>query len=98
MRFDGRTEKRVTKAVAVRLLIPEEALRAEQAITVNVSPHGARLETNRKWKPGERARVARNPSESPVEAKVVYCEPLRGGRFSVGLEIWPRVVDWDLDL
>jgi hypothetical protein len=98
MRFEGRTERRVTKAVAVKLLIPEESLLADHAMTLNVSPHGARLQTNRKWKPGARPRVARNPREPPVEARVVYCEPLPGGRFSVGLEIRPGVIDWDVEL
>ena len=94
MGLDGRTEKRIMKVVPVRLVVAEEGSVAEQAITVNVSRHGARLKTQRKWKPGERPRVAKERSQVPMEAKVVYCEPLPEGRFCVGLEIRPGHIDW----
>jgi hypothetical protein len=94
MGLDGRTEKRIMKAVPVSLAVAEELPIAEQVLTVNVSRHGARLNTKRKWKPGERPRVAKGRSQAPIEAKVVYCEPLAEGRFCVGLEIRPGHMDW----
>ena len=93
MRLEGRTERRVVRAVPVYLVITQGLLGAEYAITVNVSPHGARLTTKRQWKPGEQARFATQSGEFHVEASVVYCEPLPDGRFCVGLEI-PGVMDW----
>jgi len=94
MHLDGRTEKRIMKAVPVSLMVAEELPTAEQAVTVNVSRHGARLKTIRRWKPGERPRVAKDRSKAPVEAKVIYCEPLADGRFCVGLEMRPGLMDW----
>jgi len=43
----GRVEKRVAMAVPVDLVIADEMLVAERVITVNVSPHGARVVTKR---------------------------------------------------
>ena len=48
--LDGRMEKRVQLAVPVDLLISEEMLIAERVVTVNVSPHGARVVTKRHWR------------------------------------------------
>jgi hypothetical protein len=94
MRLEGRSERRVVKAVPIYLVTAAELV-AEHAVAVNVSPHGARLRTKRKWKPGERPRVAMKSSELRVEAKVVYCEPLPDGGFCTGLEIRPGVMDWE---
>jgi hypothetical protein len=94
MPLEGRTERRVLKPVAVYLMIAEKPLPAEQAMSVNVSPHGVRLRTKRRWKPGERARLATEWSGFHVEASVVYCEPLPDGRFAVGLEFRTGVINW----
>ena len=45
MTLDRRIEKRVPMAVPVDLVIAEEMLVAERMVTVNVSPHGARVVT-----------------------------------------------------
>ncbi len=97
MRLDGRTEKRIIKAMSVSLINAEESRIAEQAVTVNVSPHGARLRTKRKWNPGERPRVARERSKTLLQARVIYCEPLAEGRFCVGLQIQPAFMDLEAD-
>jgi PilZ domain len=94
MRFDGRTEKRVTIAIPVRLAAAEKLHVAEQAMTVNVSAHGARVVTSRRWQPEERPRIASRSGEFRTQAKVVYCEPLADGRFCVGLQFRPGLMDW----
>ena len=58
MRFDGRNEKRVTMAIPVCLVTAKQLLFADQAMTVNVSPHGARVVTRRRWQPEEEPRLA----------------------------------------
>lgn len=93
-RLEGRTERRITKAVPVCLMFGEDWFIAEQATTEDVSPHGARLTIRRRCKPGELAFVATPSTHSQVEARVVYCETLRNGNFSVGLEFRPEGVDW----
>jgi PilZ domain len=94
MRLDGRCEKRVTIAIPVRLVIAEKLLVADQAITVNVSPRGARVETRRRWQPEEQPRLASSSGELGVEAKVVYCEPVTNGVFCIGLQLLSTVIDW----
>jgi hypothetical protein len=93
-RLEGRTERRITKTVPVYVMIGEDWLLAEQSTTADVSPHGARLTIKRNCKPGEMALVATPTTRSQVKARVVYCETLRNGNFSVGLEFRPEGVDW----
>ena len=86
------------KAVPVCLMLGEDWFIAEQATTEDVSPHGARLTIRRRCKPGELALVATPSTNSRVEARVVYCESLRNGSFSIGLEFRPGSVEWGKDL
>ena len=95
MRLDGRNEKRVPMAIPVCLVVAEKLLLADQAMTVNVSPHGARVLTRRRWQPEEQPRLASNSGELPTQAKIVYCEPLSDGHFCVGLQFLSAVMDWN---
>jgi hypothetical protein len=94
MRLDGRNEKRVTMAIPVCLVTAEKLLVADQAMTVNVSPHGARIVTRRRWRPEEQPRLASNSGELGTRAKVVYCEPLANGHFCIGLRFLSATMDW----
>jgi hypothetical protein len=95
MRLERRVEKRIVEEVPVRQVIGEELFVAEQAHTVNVGPRGARLATKRKWRAGERARVAAGLGEFEVHARIVYCEEQAGGQFYVGLEFQTIGFDGD---
>jgi PilZ domain-containing protein len=94
MRLDGRNEKRVPMAVPVCLVVTEKLLVADQAMTVNVSPHGARVLTKRRWQPEEQPRLASSSGEPRTQAKIVYCEPLTDGHFCVGLQFLSPITDW----
>jgi len=94
MRWDGRTEKRVTMAIPV-CLVAAEKLRPEQAITVNVSRRGARVRTRRRWQPEEQPRLASNSGQTLAQAQVVYCESLPDGHFYVGLTFHPAFIEWE---
>jgi PilZ domain len=94
MTLDGRIEKRVPLAVPVYLMAAEDQFSAEKAITVNVSPHGARVVTKRKWQAEERPWLAPVSSEFRLQANVVYCQPLTDLRFCVGLKFRASVIDW----
>jgi hypothetical protein len=53
----------------------------------NVSDHGARVISKRRWQLGDRLVISsRYPAFSSVVAKVVYCKPLLEGLFAVGCE------------
>jgi ubiquinone/menaquinone biosynthesis C-methylase UbiE len=94
MRLQGRNEKRVTMAIPVCLVTAEELPIADQAITVNVSPHGARVTTKRRWQLQEQTRVASTSGEFQGHARVVYCEPLADGLFCIGLRFHSPIADW----
>jgi len=94
MRLEGRNEKRVAMAIPVCLVAAEKQDVVEQAMTVNVSSHGARIATRRRWQPEEEPRLALGSGEIRVQAKVVYCETLADGRFCVGLRFSSANMEW----
>jgi PilZ domain-containing protein len=93
--FDGRIEKRVTMTVPVHLATANGHRVAERTFTRNVSPHGARVVTNRLWKPGEEPLLTPLTGEFPQPARVVYCVPRARGGFYLGLQFTARSVKWD---
>ncbi len=94
MPLDGRIEKRVPLAVPVYLLTAEELLFAERAITVNVSPHGARVVTKRHWRAEEQPWLSSLSNEFRLQAIVVYCQTLSDRDFCVGLKFRAHFIDW----
>jgi PilZ domain len=92
--LDGRIEKRVPMAVPVDLVIADETLFAERVVTVNVSPHGARVVTKRRWLVEEQPWLAPLTSYFRLQGRVVYCQPLTNGDFCVGLKFRANFIDW----
>ena len=95
MPLDGRIEKRVPMRVPVDLVIAEEMLVAERVVTVNVSPHGARVVTKRQWRAEEQAWLASLTSYIRLQGSVVYCQPLTNGDFCVGLKFRASFTGWE---
>jgi hypothetical protein len=93
--LNGRIEKRVPMAVPVDLVIAEEMLVAERVVTVNVSPHGARVMTKRRWRAEEQPWLASLTSYFRVQGIVVYCQPMTNGDFCVGLRFRTTFIDWE---
>jgi len=94
MRLDGRLEKRATVQVPVRLVALEKAQGPESATTLNISRFGARVFTNRRWLPGDQVDIASLSGEFRRHARVVYCHPVTGGHFCIGLEFGASVKNW----
>jgi hypothetical protein len=92
--LDGRMEKRIPMAVPVDLLIAEETLVAERVVTANVSPHGARVVTKRRWRAEEQPWLASLTSYFRLQGSVVYCQPLANGDFCVGLKFRASFINW----
>src|ERR1700674_404151 len=97
MHAEGRNEKRIPLEISVSLaLMKGEAIVAEKATTVNISSHGVRLCTNRRWRPGEQLQIAPSPVNAQAQARVVYCQMIPGGRFWIGLELRPEFAEqWE---
>jgi len=94
MGSDGRIEKRAMAKVPVHISPMESALNLETATTVNISPHGARILTNRRWRPGEQLSLTSLPGDFRLQGRVIYCHQLTEGQFCVGLEFGPSIKNW----
>jgi hypothetical protein len=93
--FDGRIEKRVPSSLPIYLASPEEPRARERTLTENVSPHGARVISQRSWQSGEKSLITPLTGEFPQIGRVIYCLPKAGDRFSVGVEFPNRRVKWE---
>jgi hypothetical protein len=86
----GRVEKRIPQKMPVQILGAQSlGLRKliERATTENVSSRGVRLLTRRALQSKEVLLVTLLiGSEMPRPARVVYCQPLAGELFGVGLQ------------
>ena len=81
----GRTEKRIHLAVNVQVWAAGAPGYEEKSTTENVSAHGARIVTSQAHLPSDRLFVASRGAARGSEGRVVYCQPLAGGRFGLGL-------------
>jgi hypothetical protein len=95
-RFDGRSENRIPKTLSAELSHPDESLPKERAFTENVSPHGVRVTTVRRWQPGTRVLVTFLRNGTRSQGRIVYCQRVAGGNFCVGLELPGRVQRWQM--
>ena len=69
---------------------------AQQGITENVCPRGARVVTNKPWHPIDHVNVRSLLGSLRSRARVVYCEPLGNDSFAIGLELFVSVGEWTL--
>jgi hypothetical protein len=92
--FDARMEKRDPLPVQVYLASLEEPKAHERTVTEDVSPHGARVLTKRFWRRGEVPLLTPLTGDYPKHARIVYCEPLRNGRYCVGVEFEGPEFKW----
>ena len=89
-----RGEERITKEVAVLLAGHVDTPGVEQTLTENVSTSGARVKTTRQWAPKEQLLIGSSSVRVMSLARVVYCEPLEGGCFAIGVEFLEPTGQW----
>jgi hypothetical protein len=58
----------------------------ETVIFANISEHGARLITGRKWSEGREVIISDSLLNFRTRAQVVYCAPYSSRRYAVGLK------------
>ena len=92
--FDGRIEKRLPTLVPVYLASVEEPRSRERTLTENVSPHGARVISQRFWQSGEESLITPLTGEFRQVGRVIYCLPTARDRFSLGVEFLTHNVRW----
>jgi len=95
MGLEGRIEKRVGMEIPVRLVEGERIGVVEKVVTVNVSPHGARVITKRRLRTDDHVGIAALAGDLRVQARVVYCHAQGDDNFYVGLEFRRSFVDWE---
>lgn len=81
--------------IEVRIQILSGPLRGEErTFTQNVSSHGARVWTARRWRRNERLTIAVAAGEFRSTARVAYCESIPGSGYAVGLELLDPKGQW----
>ncbi|HXN96435.1 MAG TPA: PilZ domain-containing protein [Candidatus Acidoferrales bacterium] len=90
----GRRERRTPLSVPVQISRFWESSGTERTITENVCSGGLRVVAQRQMNPDEPLLVSSTTGDLRVQARVVYCERLRDGRFGVGLHFQGAEVHW----
>ena len=89
-----RTEDRIPMKVIVDLSSLDVRMPAQEGVTENVSPRGARVLTRRPWKPNDRLNVRSLLGNFRSRARVVYCVPVDKDQFAVGLQLFAAAGKW----
>jgi hypothetical protein len=90
----GRSDRRITKEVAVELARADDPQLKETAMAQNVSARGMRIATEDIWLPGDLVLLSSPESGFRTEARVVYCKCMENNRFAVGLELLAPLGEW----
>ena len=89
-----RGEDRTPMEVIVDLASVDVRMPAQEGVTVNISPRGARVLTTKPWKPNDRLNVRSLLGSFRSRARVVYCVPTSENQFAVGLQFFAAVGQW----
>ena len=90
----GRHERRTPLAIPVRIASPKEPSAGERSTTENICSLGIRVLVRHARKLNERLLIKSTDGELEADARVVYCERLLDGRFTLGLEFHGDVTNW----
>jgi hypothetical protein len=82
----GRAEPRMPTNAVANLEAAEKPSVSETVVFENISEHGARIITSRRYLAGQRVIVSSSPVNYRTRAEVVYCAPYSSQRFVVGLK------------
>jgi hypothetical protein len=82
----GRAEPRMATNTIANLEAAEQPLISETVIFENISEHGARLISRRRWPAGKRVVISDSLIDFRTSAEVVYCARHNSRRFAVGLK------------
>jgi hypothetical protein len=91
---DPRKERRTPAIEPVELQGVGAAKIMEATHTQNISPHGARVLTQRVWQPEDRLQVRGLQGDFQGEARVVYWRSFSSSRFAIGLQFLSQSGTW----
>ena len=90
----GRSDRRITKEVAVELARPDDPQLKDTAMAQNVSARGMGIATEDVWLPGDSVLLSSPESGVSTQARVVYCQRMENNSFAVGLELLAPLGEW----
>jgi hypothetical protein len=90
----GRLHRRIHLTVPVNLLNAGEPRAAEDGVTENVSPRGARVLVKTPMESDALLLLKSPTSRFRTSVRVVYCELLPGGQFGLGLQVEGPSINW----
>jgi PilZ domain len=83
---EQRIERRTSAKIGVELYGLDEPHTHEIALSENVSRHGARIVTKKRWRPNDRVLVRLPRGDERSRAQIAYCNALPGDVFAIGLQ------------
>ena len=92
---EHRMEARIPRRVGLELSGPDKPPIYEITFTENVSLHGARVVTKRRWSPNDCVLVKLPEDGLPARARISYCQPSKEDEFAMGLQFSLAIYDWD---
>lgn len=87
MILEGRKQPRTPERLLIQISAVYDPRVTELASVENVSLYGTRVMTSRPWEPGFHVELTRPSGNRWARARVVYCQPIDGNRFAVGLNL-----------
>jgi hypothetical protein len=91
----SRKEARIAVKMFVNLA-SEDNPSAELAPTIDISCHGARVVSKRRWEANQQVSVRSIRGNFYSRARVVHCKPYTDNSFAVGIEMYYPTNDWTL--
>ena len=89
-----RRETRIPMEVGVQITGHPAMPGTETTFTENVSPHGARVLSTRRWNTGDRLTISTLTGAFRAIARVAYCHTTPQSIFAVGLEFVEPSGNW----
>jgi PilZ domain len=89
----SRKEQRVSLKMFVKLSSPDNPA-SEIAPTIDISCHGARVVTQRKWRPNDQISVRSIRGNLYSRARIVHCQPYNDHSFVIGIQMYYPTGNW----
>ena len=94
----ARSEARIPMEVGVQISGHPAEPGTETTFTENVSAHGARVLSARRWKPNDQLTISTITGSFRALARVAYCQLIPEAGFAVGLEFVQPCGQWIVSL
>jgi len=88
-----RTENRISLKMFVKITDPSTG-EFEITSTIDVSFHGARVQSKSYWETNQDLMVQPIRGSYPSRARVAHCKTRNDGSHIIGLELYPKTEDW----